>query len=162
MPVSHRLPRVRRPTARSAGSPSRGNSGLAAGGALGALLVGSAGTAGLRSVVVANAASYAIAALLPATWRPAHEAEAESARLKAKAAGKAPATGGYRTVLRDRRYLLLVGINTNFVFTSLVLSLLLMINCFQVALTQTDGTWRSTNCPTPSARRSVRPCSPCC
>lgn len=140
------------------------NSGLAAGGALGALLVGSAGAAGLRSVVVANAASYAIAALLLASWRPAHEAEAERGRRQPKGGqagqagdvGKAAAAGGYRTVLRDRRYLLLVGINTNFVFTSLVLSLLLaiyintglhrptwiaglmlMINCFQVALTQT-------------------------
>jgi MFS family permease len=130
------------------------NTGLAAGGAIGALLIGSTGTTGLRCVVVANAASYAIAALLLALWRPAGEAQAERARTGSKSA--AAPTGSYRAVLRDRRYLLLVGINVNFVFNGLILSLLLaiyintglhrpvwiaglmiMTNCFQVALTQT-------------------------
>jgi MFS family permease len=139
------------------------NSGLAAGGAIGALLIGSTGNTGLRWVVVANAASYAIAALLLALWRPTGEAEAALERRESKRAATpaSPAAGGYRVVLRDRRYLLLVGINVGFVFNGLILSLLLaiyintglhrpvwiagviiMINCFQVALTQTlVGRW---------------------
>jgi MFS family permease len=133
------------------------NSGLAAGGALGALLIDWGGTTGLRSVVVANAASYAAAALLLFLWRPVNEAQDERARKQTTHPAAPAAGGGYRAVLRDRRYLLLVGINVNFAFNILILSMLLaiyintglhqpawiagmliMVNCLQVALTQTS------------------------
>ncbi|WP_063857080.1 MFS transporter [Kitasatospora sp. Root107] len=122
------------------------NVGLGLGGALGAFLVGIGGTAGLRGVVAANAVSYLVAVLLLWRWRPAARA----------VPGKAPAGGGYRTVLRDRRYLLLVAINVCSVFSALIQSLLvavyiteglhreawiagalLVLNGAQVALTQT-------------------------
>ncbi len=122
------------------------NAGLAVGGALGAVLLAFGGTGGLRLVVLGNAASFALAAALLASWRPPHP----------PAARTTPAEGSYRTVLRDRRYLLLVAVNLSFVFASLVLSLLLAVylteglhqqawvagsllvmNCAQVVLTQT-------------------------
>ncbi|WP_405018243.1 MFS transporter [Kitasatospora sp. NBC_00070] len=93
------------------------NVGLGLGGALGAFLVGLGGTAGLRGVVAANAVSYLVAVLLLWRWRPAVR----------PFPARAAAGGGYRTVLRDRRYLLLVGINVCFVFGSLILSLLLAV-----------------------------------
>jgi MFS family permease len=142
------------------------NSGLGLGGALGALLVGFDGTTGLKLLVVSNAASYLVAALLLALWRPPIAAVQAAARQKqeqarkeqekAEDATKSKAKGGYGTVLRDKRYMLLVGININFVFAALVLSLLiavfvteglgqaawiggvlLVLNSVQVAATQT-------------------------
>ncbi|GAA4985635.1 MFS transporter [Kitasatospora paranensis] len=108
------------------------NSGLAVGGALGALLVGAAGTAGLNAVMVANAASYAAAALLLARWRPVREPSAGAGvRAREPERRRVAAVrpdGGYRAVLRDRRYLLLVAVNVNFVFTALVLNLLLAVH----------------------------------
>ncbi|MFI1520377.1 MFS transporter [Kitasatospora cineracea] len=47
------------------------NAGLGLGGAAGALLVGDGGAGGLRLLVALNAASYLVAALLLARWRPA-------------------------------------------------------------------------------------------
>ncbi|WP_165845783.1 MFS transporter [Streptacidiphilus pinicola] len=99
------------------------NAGLAAGGALGAFAVGAGGTAGLRAVVVANAVSYVLAAALLARWRPA----CAHATVPPAPALSAVDAGGYRSVLRDRRYLLLIGVNLTFVFPSLVLSLLLAV-----------------------------------
>ncbi|MFJ1702383.1 MFS transporter [Kitasatospora sp. NPDC088346] len=93
------------------------NGGLALGGAAGALLLALGGTDGLRATVLGNAASFALAALLLATWRP----------LNAPAPAPDDDLGSYRTVLRDRRYLLLVAVNLSFVFASLVLSLLLAL-----------------------------------
>ncbi|MFG2821372.1 MFS transporter [Kitasatospora sp. NPDC048365] len=122
------------------------NAGLAVGGALGALLLAVGGTDGLRLTVLLNALSYAVAAGLLLAWRPA----------AVPPAARAAAAGGYRTVLRDRRYLLLVAVNLAFVFASLVLGLLLavylteglhrpawlagsllVLNSVQVVLTQT-------------------------
>ncbi|MFD9035091.1 MFS transporter [Streptomyces sp. NPDC059567] len=137
------------------------NSGLGIGGALGALLVGYDGNTGLNILVVANAVSYLTAALLLGLWRPplaavraAEQARREQEPKSAPDASKAK--GGYGTVLRDKRYMLLVGININFVFAALVLSLLiavfvteglgqaawiggvlLVLNSVQVAATQT-------------------------
>ncbi|MEU0548218.1 MFS transporter [Micromonospora sp. NPDC005979] len=127
------------------------NVGLGLGGALGALLVGFDGSTGLRILVAANVLSYLVAALLLARWKPdERKPEPSSAETP-----DLPAVG-YRTVLRDRRYMLLVAINVSFVFAALVLSLLLgvyiieglgegawiagallVLNSVQVALTQT-------------------------
>jgi MFS family permease len=144
------------------------NSGLGLGGALGALLVGFNGTTGLKLLVLANAASYLVAALLLALWRPPiaavqaaarqkqEQARTEQEQEKAEDAAKSKVKGGYGAVVRDKRYMLLVAININFVFAALVLSLLiavfvteglgqaawiggvlLVLNSVQVAATQT-------------------------
>jgi hypothetical protein len=86
---------------------------------------------------VVNALSFAAAATLLARWRPAPAApspETETAKTGTSggAAGAAGAAAGaakvgYRTVLRDARYMLLVGINVSFVFASLLNSLLLAV-----------------------------------
>lgn len=125
------------------------NVGLGVGGALGALLIGAAGTSGLHGVVIANAASYVVAAFLLARWKPNRVPPTEKASAET-------VKGGYLTVLRDRRYMLLVAINVSFVFAALILSVLLAIyiteglrreawiagallvmNTIQIALTQT-------------------------
>jgi MFS family permease len=103
------------------------NSGLGIGGALGALMVGLDGTAGLTILVVANAASYLVAALLLALWRPPLAGSAPAARRPGTAPDRPGAKGGYLTVLRDGRYMLLVGINISFVFAALVLSMLIAV-----------------------------------
>lgn len=127
------------------------NVGLGVGGALGALLVGFDGSTGLRILVAANVVSYMVAALLLGRWKP------DEQKVERSAADLADLpTVGYRTVLMDRRYMLLVAINVSFVFAALVLSLLLgvyiieglgeeawiagallVLNSVQVALTQT-------------------------
>ncbi|SEL98654.1 MFS transporter [Streptacidiphilus jiangxiensis] len=113
------------------------NAGLAAGGALGAFAVGAGGVTGLRAAVLANAVSYVIAALLLARWRPAdasplrRDAGQRSGRSGGRSterdAGPDVAAAGYRRVLRDRRYLLLIAVNLTLVLPSLVLSLLLAV-----------------------------------
>lgn len=112
------------------------NTGMGLGGALGAVLVADDGTGGLRALVVLNAASYAVAAGLLGSWRPAAAtpAPAEPAAPSAKApSAKAPSAkaeperGGYRAVLRDRRYLLLVVVHLAFVFGSMIISMLLAV-----------------------------------
>ncbi|WP_406197592.1 MFS transporter [Kitasatospora sp. NBC_01560] len=104
------------------------NTGMGLGGALGAVLVAGAGTGGLRVLVVLNAASYALATGLLASWRPL---AAEPARPAPRPGGAAPgagrAGGGYRAVLRDRRYLLLVVVHLAFVFGSMIISMLLAV-----------------------------------
>ncbi|MGW6913140.1 MFS transporter [Kitasatospora sp. NPDC054939] len=108
------------------------NTGMGLGGALGAVLVAD-GTGGLRLLVVLNAVSYAVAAFLLATWRPTAAAPEEAAEGPAEEAAaperaeRAGERGGYRAVLRDRRYLLLVAINLVFVFGSMILSMLLAV-----------------------------------
>ncbi|GLW73541.1 MFS transporter [Kitasatospora phosalacinea] len=95
------------------------NAGLGLGGAAGALLVGDGGTGGLRLLVALNALSYLAAAVLLARWRPAPAPAAAAAE---------PGGGGYRAVLADRRYLLMVAVNLSFVLASMVLSVLLAVH----------------------------------
>lgn len=140
--------------------------GVGLGGAIGAFLVGIGNSEGLRIIVIGNVASYAVAVTLLARWRPPHSAPAVPAGVAKDADAKDPDAkdadapkAGYRTVLRDRRYLLLVVINIANVFASLVLSLLLAVfitdalhrdawiagvllvmNSAQVTLTQTTVT----------------------
>ncbi|MBP0450336.1 MFS transporter [Kitasatospora sp. RG8] len=108
------------------------NTGMGLGGALGAVLVAGDGTGGLRALVVLNAASYAVAAGLLASWRPAAAEPTASAASAASAGRTAPGAegqrdGGYRAVLRDRRYLLLVVVHLAFVFGSMIISMLLAV-----------------------------------
>ncbi|MGW4693114.1 MFS transporter [Kitasatospora cineracea] len=117
------------------------NAGLGLGGAAGALLVGDGGAGGLRLLVALNAASYLMAALLLARWRPAvpaeppapaavHEQPAPATATPVQPAPPAtvPERGGYRAVLADRRYLLMVLVNLSFVLASMVLSVLLAVH----------------------------------
>ncbi|WP_166022513.1 MFS transporter [Streptomyces chilikensis] len=79
-----------------------GNAGLGAGTLLASLAVGLAGPGGYTYTAWANAASYAVAALLLRAVRPVREA----------AAGAAADGGtGYPVVLRDRPFLVLTGAN---------------------------------------------------
>ncbi|BAJ27619.1 MULTISPECIES: MFS transporter [Kitasatospora] len=105
------------------------NAGLGLGGAAGALLVGDGGTGGLRVLVALNAASYLAAAVLLARWRPVPAAAAAAAAAaEPPAAREAGAADGYRAVLADRRYLLMVLVNLSFVLASMVLSVLLAVH----------------------------------
>ncbi|SDT82556.1 Predicted arabinose efflux permease, MFS family [Streptomyces sp. TLI_053] len=104
------------------------NAGLGLGGAAGALLVGDGGTGGLRVLVALNAASYLAAAVLLARWRPA-PAEPPATRAAARVrSGAGQGAGGYRAVLADRRYLLMVVVNLSSVLASMVLSVLLAVH----------------------------------
>ncbi|MBV6699469.1 MFS transporter [Kitasatospora aureofaciens] len=102
------------------------NAGLGLGGALGAVLAAGGGAGALRLLVVLNAASYALAAALLGTWRPAGAGPAEGGA-GAEAGARTESPGGYRAVLRDRRYLLLIAVNLTFVFASMILSMLLAV-----------------------------------
>ncbi|MFJ5231945.1 MFS transporter [Kitasatospora sp. NPDC088391] len=106
------------------------NTGLGLGGALGAVLVGGGGAGGLRLLVALNAASYLVAAVLLARWRPEPTAPpASPAPPSSTAVPVVPAgPGGYRAVLADRRYLLMVAANLSFVLASMVLSVLLAVH----------------------------------
>lgn len=98
------------------------NAGLGIGGALGSLVVAGGGTGGLRLLVLLNALSYAGATVLLARWRPAGAPGGPATPDRPGA----PA-GGYRRVLRDGRYVLLVGINLCSVFGSMIISMLLAV-----------------------------------
>ncbi|MFF2073534.1 MFS transporter [Kitasatospora sp. NPDC058162] len=95
------------------------NAGMGLGGALGAVLMAGGGTGALRLLVVLNAASYLLASVLLAGWRPPTTTAVQEAGVAE--------TGGYRAVLGDRRYLLLVAVNLSFVFASMILSMLLAV-----------------------------------
>ncbi|SEM59727.1 MFS transporter [Streptacidiphilus jiangxiensis] len=127
------------------------NIGAGAGAAGGALALGIGSTAGLRGVVVADAASFVLAAWLLATWCPrsAHpdvprttthsdpHSAPHPAPHPASAERRAPGSG-YLTVLRDRTYLRLVAANVSFVFAALMPSLLLAV---YVTRTLRTGAW---------------------
>ncbi|WP_284116931.1 MFS transporter [Streptomyces fragilis] len=81
-----------------------GNAGLGAGTLLVSLVVGSLGPAGYSGTALANAAAYAVAALLLRAVRPVRE---ESG---AEEAADAPAPG-YLLVVRDRPFLVLTAAN---------------------------------------------------
>lgn len=111
------------------------NSGMGLGGALGAFAFALGDTRGLYLIAVANAASFLVAAVLLASWRPAHERSVAPARpaepaLPASAASAQrddPGPRGYRTVLRDGRYALLLGTNLTLVFAQMLIKILLAI-----------------------------------
>jgi MFS family permease len=123
------------------------NVGVGFGGAASAVALSVGTVTGLRTVMVINAVTFAIAGWLFLTWRPSTDAEEttdsgkapEAAKTKAKATATATARaratdktadqprGGYRTVLKDTRYLRLVAVNVSFVFASTVITVLLAV-----------------------------------
>lgn len=94
------------------------NAGIGLGGLLAALSVGLLGTAGLRLLAAANAASFVVAALLLLTWRG-------EGPVKRTRPGR-PAVG-LRTALQDRRLLALVSTNLVFILCLEGVELLLAI-----------------------------------
>jgi MFS family permease len=131
------------------------NAGLGLGAAAGSLSLGFSGTAGLHAIMAGNAVSCVVAAVLLTRWHPEPGATGPAATATAVPAG-------YGTVLRDGRYLLLIGVNVTFVFSALVVNVLLalyidqglhrgawiagvllVLNTVQIVLTQTAITRRT-------------------
>ncbi|MCO8306149.1 MFS transporter [Streptomyces sp. RKCA744] len=112
------------------------NVGVGFGGAASAVALSIGTVTGLRAVMAVNVVSFAVAGWLVITFRgadpseaagagPAEPKPAEPERATGETTGR-PA-GGYRTVLKDTRYLRLVGANISFVFASTVVSVLLAV-----------------------------------
>ncbi|AOR37523.1 MFS transporter [Streptomyces fodineus] len=112
------------------------NVGVGFGGAASAVALSVGTAAGLRAVMVINVVTFAVAGWLVITFRGADTSEAAAAgpaQPKAaepeQGAGKTTGrpSGGYRTVLKDTRYLRLVATNISFVFASRVIRVLLAV-----------------------------------
>lgn len=117
------------------------NVGVGFGGAASAVALSIGTVAGLQAVMVINVVTFAVAGWLVITLRVTDTSEAAGAgsaepkpavpeaAVPEQAAGKTtgPPSGGYRTVLKDTRYLRLVATNLSFVFASMVLSVLLAV-----------------------------------
>ncbi|MFD8542666.1 MFS transporter [Streptomyces sp. NPDC059649] len=117
------------------------NVGVGFGGAASAVALSIGTVTGLRAVVVINVVTFAVAGWLVITLRGADTSEtagagpAEPKPLPPQpvepeqAAGEttAQSSGGYRTVLKDTRYLRLVAANISFVFASTVITVLLAV-----------------------------------
>jgi len=99
------------------------NIGNGAGGGLAVAAVGLGGVTGLRGIVLANVVTFLVAGLLIITWRPP-----QAVALADVAAEGLPDSArqvSYSHVLRDSRYMRLVGVNFSFVYAAMVLSVLL-------------------------------------
>lgn len=99
------------------------NAGMGLGGALAAFSFALGENTGLHLIVVANAVSYVFAAALLLLWRPAPHAAPPSEDAEPAAAPKA----SYRTVIRDRYYTRLIGVNVTLVFAQMLIKVLLAI-----------------------------------
>ncbi|MGW6732370.1 MFS transporter [Streptomyces sp. NPDC055013] len=110
------------------------NVGIGFGGAASAVALSIGTVAGLRAVMVINAVSFAVAGWLVITFRGADTSEAADAghtepqpaepeQPQGERTGQP--WGGYRTVLKDTRYLRLVATNLSFAFSSAVITVLL-------------------------------------
>ncbi|MER6310124.1 MFS transporter, partial [Streptomyces sp. NPDC001657] len=112
------------------------NVGVGFGGAASAVALSIGTVGGLRAVMVLNVVTFAVAGWLVITLRDADTGGAAGAgSAEPKPAEPEPAAveatgqpaGGYRTVLKDTRYLRLVATNISFVFASTVISVLLAV-----------------------------------
>ncbi|SEF04549.1 Major Facilitator Superfamily protein [Streptomyces sp. 3213] len=112
------------------------NVGVGFGGAASAVALSIGTVAGLRAVVVINVVTFAVAGWLVITFRgayasgaadagPAEPKPAEPEQAVGETTGQL--SGGYRTVLKDTRYLRLVATNISFVFASTVMTVLLAV-----------------------------------
>ncbi|MFC0435366.1 MFS transporter [Kutzneria buriramensis] len=95
------------------------NVGVGFGGAASAVALSIGTVAGLQAVMVVNVVTFAVAGWLVMTFRGADAGEA--------AATTRPASGGYRTVLTDTRYLRLVATSVCFAFAPTVIRVLLAV-----------------------------------
>ncbi|MCX4993700.1 MFS transporter [Streptomyces sp. NBC_00568] len=112
------------------------NVGVGFGGAASAVALSIGTVAGLRAVMVINVVTFAVAGWLVVTLRDTDPSEAAGAGPAApeRAAPELAAVettgqreGGYRTVLKDSRYLRLIATNISFVFSSTVITVLLAV-----------------------------------
>ncbi|MER5534227.1 MFS transporter [Streptomyces mirabilis] len=114
------------------------NVGVGFGGAASAVALSIGTVAGLRAVMVINVVTFAVAGWLVITLRDADADTSEAAGAgpaepkpaePEQAAGETTGqpSGGYRTVLKDTRYLRLVATNISFVFASTVITVLLAV-----------------------------------
>jgi MFS family permease len=112
------------------------NVGVGFGGAASAVALSIGTVAGLRAVMVINVVTFAVAGWLVITFRVADTSEAADAgpaepkpAEPEQAAGEITGqpSGGYRTVLKDTRYLRLVATNIAFAFASTVITVLLAV-----------------------------------
>ncbi|MFJ9472251.1 MFS transporter [Streptomyces caniferus] len=107
------------------------NVGVGFGGAASAVALSIGTVAGLRAVMLVNVVTFAVAGWLVITLRGADASgtadagPAEPEQAAGDTTGRA--SGGYRAVLKDTRYLRLVATNISFVFASMVLSVLLAV-----------------------------------
>jgi MFS family permease len=107
------------------------NVGVGFGGAASAVALSIGTIAGLRAVMVLNVVTFAVAGWLVITLRGADRSEAEGdgpaepERSEDETTGRP--SGGYRTVLKDTRYLRLVATNISFVVASTVITVLLVV-----------------------------------
>ncbi|MFF3658103.1 MFS transporter [Streptomyces olivochromogenes] len=127
------------------------NVGVGFGGAASAVALSIGTVAGLRAVMVVNVVTFAVAGWLvitlrgadtseaagagpaelkpaepkPAVLKPAEPKSAEPEQAAGETTGQP--SGGYRTVLKDTRYLRLVATNISFVFASTVITVLLAV-----------------------------------
>ncbi|GAA3719876.1 MFS transporter [Streptomyces tremellae] len=109
------------------------NIGVGFGGAVSAVVLSIGTTTGLRAIMVVNVVTFAVAGWLVLTLPRTEEEAARSGpagaaerrTAQSEPAGKPP--GGYRTVLKDIRYLRLVATNISFVFSSTVIAVLLAV-----------------------------------
>ncbi|WP_146214471.1 MFS transporter [Streptomyces sp. ICBB 8177] len=99
------------------------NTGMGLGAVVSSATVDVAGVAGLRAVVVANAATFVVAAWLIATWSPTRS---PTGPVSSKVDGPS-CQSGYRTVLRDSAYLRLVAANLAYVLGAMTPSVLLAV-----------------------------------
>lgn len=103
------------------------NAGLGVGAALGAFAYGLGGTTGLEWIAVGNAVSFLFASFLLARWRPERERRPVPTGGEDLLEATEDEATGYRAVLRDRRYTLLMAINVTFVFAQMLIKILLAI-----------------------------------
>ncbi|WP_406301639.1 MFS transporter [Streptomyces sp. NBC_00885] len=112
------------------------NVGIGFGGAASAVALSIGTVAGLRAVMVINVVTFAVAGWLVITFRGADTSEAadtgpgEPKPAEPEQAAGEPTgqpSGGYRTVLKDTRYLRLVATNISFAFASTVITVLLAV-----------------------------------
>jgi MFS family permease len=104
------------------------NAGVGLGGALAGILLATAGSRALAWFVMANVVSYLLAAALVGVGGT-RSSDAGAVQMTSSPRGSAPAVrrGGYREVLADRRFLLLIAVNIAFVLSTVVLNVLLAI-----------------------------------
>ncbi|MFJ9036723.1 MFS transporter [Streptomyces sp. NPDC102406] len=108
------------------------NVGVGFGGAVSAVALSIGTVTGLQAIMVVNVVTFAVAGWLVLTLPGADPGDAMDATDATDARDKvretvAPPPGGYRTVLKDLRYLRLVATNISFVFSSTVIAVLLAV-----------------------------------
>ncbi|KQR96452.1 hypothetical protein ASG12_20135 [Williamsia sp. Leaf354] len=102
------------------------NVGTGFGSAITALFVSFGSPTTLRVVVATSGAAFLLAAILLSRWKPPTTSDGDGAAVGEDSA-RTPSRGGFRTVVTDADYVLLLGINLTFVLAAMVLPLVVTI-----------------------------------